>query len=93
MNGKTPEQMESDITAQREQLADTVDQLTAKLDVKAHAQARATDLKHRATTESGQARTPAGRRDRRGRGRRLRPRLVAPPRMRRLNSSTDQEER
>jgi hypothetical protein len=53
VNGKTPEQMESDITAQREQLADTVDQLTAKLDVKAHAQARATDLKHRATTESG----------------------------------------
>ncbi len=53
MNGKTPEQMEADITAQREQLAETVDQLTAKLDVKAHAQARVTDMRHRATTENG----------------------------------------
>jgi hypothetical protein len=53
VNGKTPEQMEADIAAQREQLADTVDQLTAKLDVKAHAQATVTDIKHRATTDSG----------------------------------------
>ena len=53
MNGKTPEQMEADIAAQREQLADTVDQLTAKLDVKAHAQAKVTDIKHRATTDGG----------------------------------------
>ena len=91
VNGKTPEQMEADITAQREQLADTVDQLTAKLDVKAHAQARATDMKHRATTESGRpapqlvaaiGAVVAG----------AAARLVAPPRMRRLKSSTDQEE-
>lgn len=53
MNGKTPEQMEAEIDAQRQQLADTVDQLTAKLDVKAQAQATVTDIKHRATTGSG----------------------------------------
>lgn len=45
--------MEAEIEAQREQLADTVDRLTAKLDVKAQTQAKVTDLKHRATTDSG----------------------------------------
>jgi hypothetical protein len=58
VNGKTPEQMEADIAAQREQLADTVDQLTAKLDVKAHAQAKVTDIKDRATTDSGKPAPP-----------------------------------
>ena len=58
MNPKTPEQMEADIAAQREQLADTVDQLTAKLDVKAHAQAKVTDIKHRASTDSGRPAPP-----------------------------------
>ena len=58
MNGRTPEQMEADIAAQREQLADTVDQLTAKLDVKAHAQAKVIDIKHRATTDSGRPAPP-----------------------------------
>ncbi len=58
MNGKTPEEMEVDIAAQREQLADTVDQLTAKLDVKAQAQAKVTDIKHRATTDSGRPAPP-----------------------------------
>jgi hypothetical protein len=47
---KTPEQIEAEIEAQREQLADTVDQLTAKLDVKSQAQARV------ATTEDGRPR-------------------------------------
>lgn len=56
MNGKTPDQMEAEISAQRDQLADTVDQLTAKLDVKSQAQAKVTDMKHRATTESGKPR-------------------------------------
>ncbi len=56
MNGKTPDQMEAEISAQRDQLADTVDQLTAKLDVKSQAQAKMTDMKHRATTESGKPR-------------------------------------
>jgi hypothetical protein len=36
----TPEQLEAEIEAQRAQLADTVDQLTQKLDVKAQAKAR-----------------------------------------------------
>ena len=56
MNGRTPDQMEAEISAQRDQLADTVDQLTAKLDVKSQAQAKVTDMKHRATTESGKPR-------------------------------------
>ena len=43
--------LEADIETQRDQLADTVDQLTHKLDVKAQAQERAADLKDRATTE------------------------------------------
>ncbi len=42
---RTPEQIEADIEAQREQLAATVDQLTAKLDVKA-----------RMTTDTGKPR-------------------------------------
>jgi hypothetical protein len=36
----TPEQLEAEIEGQRAQLADTVDQLTQKLDVKAQAKAR-----------------------------------------------------
>jgi len=56
VNGRTPDQMEAEISAQRDQLADTVDQLTAKLDVKSQAQAKVTDMKHRATTESGRPR-------------------------------------
>jgi hypothetical protein len=50
---RTPEQIEAEITAQRAQLADTVDQLTAKLDVKSQARARVADVKHRATTDDG----------------------------------------
>jgi hypothetical protein len=38
--GATPEQLEAEIEVQRAQLADTVDQLTQKLDVKAQAKAR-----------------------------------------------------
>lgn len=56
MSGQTPEQIEAEISAQREQLASTVDQLTHKLDVKSHAQARAAELKDRATTASGKPR-------------------------------------
>ena len=40
MTQPTPEQLEAEIEVQRAQLADTVDQLTQKLDVKAQAQAR-----------------------------------------------------
>jgi hypothetical protein len=53
---QTPEQIQADIEAQREQLADTVDQLSAKLDVKTRAQHKAADLKHRATTDTGKPR-------------------------------------
>lgn len=53
---KSPEQIQAEIEAQREQLADTVDQLTAKLDVKTRAQHKAADLKDRATTDTGQPR-------------------------------------
>lgn len=50
---RTPQQIETEIEAQREQLAHTVDQLTAKLDVKAQARAKVADVKHRATTDDG----------------------------------------
>jgi hypothetical protein len=53
---RTPEQIEAEIEAQRAQLADTVDQLTAKLDVKSQARARVADVKHRATTDDGRPR-------------------------------------
>ena len=52
----TPEQIESDIEAQREQLAETIDALTAKLDVKSQAKAKVADVKDRATTDSGKPR-------------------------------------
>jgi hypothetical protein len=53
---QTPEQIQADIEAQREQLADTVDQLTAKLDVKSQAQQKVAEVKDRATTDSGKPR-------------------------------------
>ncbi len=49
----TPEQIEADIERQREHLAETVDALHHRLDVKAQAQARVADLKDRATTDGG----------------------------------------
>ncbi|HSU02356.1 MAG TPA: DUF3618 domain-containing protein [Nocardioides sp.] len=50
---RTPEQIEAEIAAQREQLADTVDQLAAKLDVKSRAQDKVASLKDSATTDDG----------------------------------------
>ena len=52
-DNRTPEQIEAETAAQRAQLADTVDQLTAKLDVKSQARAKVADVKHRATTDDG----------------------------------------
>ena len=46
----------AEIAQQREQLAGTIDQLTAKLDVKSQAQAKVHDLADRATTDSGKPR-------------------------------------
>ena len=48
--------IEADIERQREDLAQTVDQLSQKLDVKAQARAKAADVKDRATTDSGKLR-------------------------------------
>jgi hypothetical protein len=48
--------LEADIEAQREHLAETVDQLAHKLDVKAQAKERAAQIKERATTEGGRPR-------------------------------------
>ncbi len=48
--------IEADIEAQREHLADTVDQLAHKLDVKAQAKERASHAKDRATTDAGRPR-------------------------------------
>ena len=53
---RTPEQIEADIVAQREQLAGTVDELAAKLDVKSQAQQKVASLKDSATTDTGQPR-------------------------------------
>jgi hypothetical protein len=49
-------ELEADIEAQREHLAETVDQLAHKLGVKAQAKERAVQLKERATTDSGKPR-------------------------------------
>jgi hypothetical protein len=53
---RTTEQIEADIERQRDDLAETVDQLTHKLDMKAQAKARASDLQDRATTDTGKPR-------------------------------------
>jgi hypothetical protein len=50
------EQLEAQIEAQREHLAETVDQLAHKLDVKAQAKERAAQVKERATTDAGKPR-------------------------------------
>jgi hypothetical protein len=49
----TPEAIEADIERQREQLAQTVDALHDRLDVKSRAKDKVAELKERATTESG----------------------------------------
>jgi hypothetical protein len=49
-------QLEAEIEAQRDHLAETVDQLAHKLDVKAQAKERAADIKDRATTDNGRPR-------------------------------------
>ena len=55
-NGTSPDQLQADLARQREDLATTVDQLHAKLDVKARAQDKAHELKDRATTADGRPR-------------------------------------
>ncbi|TGN64998.1 DUF3618 domain-containing protein [Nocardioides eburneiflavus] len=53
---KTPEELEAEIALQREQLAGTVDELAAKLDVKSQAQHKVAALKDSATTDDGRPR-------------------------------------
>ncbi len=52
---RTQEELERQIEQQREQLADTVDALQAKLDVKAHAQRKADELRHNPALLAGAA--------------------------------------
>ena len=52
----TPEEIQADIERQREHLAQTVDELGHKLDVKAQAREKVADVRHRATTETGKPR-------------------------------------
>lgn len=51
--GSSPEELEAQIEAQREQLGETVDALTAKLDVKTHAKDGLASAKDAVTTDSG----------------------------------------
>jgi hypothetical protein len=53
MSDEQTAQLQAEIEAQRERLADTVDQLTHKLDVKTQAKERVAVVKDRATTDSG----------------------------------------
>jgi MYXO-CTERM domain-containing protein len=53
---KTPEEIQADIERQREQLAQTVDQLGHKLDVKAQTKARVAEVKDRSTDDDGKPR-------------------------------------
>jgi len=52
----TPEEIQADIERQREQLAQTVDELGHKLDVKAQTRAKVAEVKDRATTDEGKPR-------------------------------------
>lgn len=64
MSNQTPEQIEAEIVRQREDLADTVDALQHRLDVKGRTKGLAKDtaaeVKDRATTESGRPRPELG---------------------------------
>jgi hypothetical protein len=52
---KTPEEIQEDIEQQREQLAQTVDQLGHKLDVKAQSRAKVEDVKAQTQAKLAQA--------------------------------------
>jgi hypothetical protein len=53
VNGTTPDEIEADIARQREELAATVTEIHARLDVKARTRAKAAELRGRATTPDG----------------------------------------
>jgi hypothetical protein len=52
----TPEQIQADIERQRAHLAQTVDELGHKLDVKAQSKEKLADARDRATTDDGKPR-------------------------------------
>ena len=52
----TPAEIQADIERQREHLAQTVDQLGHKLDVKSRAKGKAAELRDRGTTPDGKPR-------------------------------------
>ncbi|WP_121255762.1 DUF3618 domain-containing protein [Nocardioides ferulae] len=56
---RSPEQIEAEIAAQREQLAATVSELQEKLDVKAQARQRVGGLRERLVTPDGSPRPEA----------------------------------
>jgi hypothetical protein len=56
MSDPTTTDLEAQIAAQRDQLADTVDQLGHKLDVKTQAKERVAQAADRATTDDGKPR-------------------------------------
>lgn len=56
VNGTTPDQIEADIERQRDELAATVSELQARLDVKARTKVKASELRDRATTDRGRPR-------------------------------------
>ena len=57
--GRSPEEIRSNIEATREQMGDTVEALAAKTDVKAHAKKSAEEAKQRAREKVGEAKTKA----------------------------------
>jgi hypothetical protein len=56
---QTPDQIEAEIEVQREQLAETIDALSAKLDVKSQAQAKVEEAKHTAQVKVAQVKQAA----------------------------------
>jgi hypothetical protein len=56
MTSNGTERLAADIARQRDQLADTVDALQHKLDVKAQAKHKADEVRDRATTANGKPR-------------------------------------
>ena len=55
--GRSPEEIRSDIEATREQMGDTVEALAAKTDVKAHVTKSAEEAKERAREKVAEAKT------------------------------------
>ena len=56
---QTPDQIEAEIEVQREQLAETIDALSAKLDVKSQAQAKVEEAKQTAQSKVAQVKHTA----------------------------------